>query len=234
MHPTSRCTSSPAPRTLAVWVRPAFLPWLPLWPTLSSLPRENEFADCRSIQPLLLRLRGRPLEAQCWKLWFRRFDTRMVISKGWRSSRLANSGISWECETLALVHSWCTLACKWDHSVQLTACQVTQSKRNVVSTNRAGRFSKPPPSAASPPWDLAATTVLETVVPKGGRLLPDCASTGSNRDHFLQADFPILIRTMPNRTTSESPTCRKVCLVSFTSRENTASNRTQYPAGSAE
>ena len=26
------------------------------------------------------------------------------------------------------VHSWCTLACKWDDSVQLTACQVIQDK----------------------------------------------------------------------------------------------------------
>jgi hypothetical protein len=28
------------------------------------------------------------------------------------------------------------------------------------------------------------------------------------RDHFLQADFPVLVRTMPNWITSESPTTR--------------------------
>jgi hypothetical protein len=35
-------------------------------------------------------------------------------------------------------------------------------------------------------------------------------------------------------TTSRLATNRKSCLMFFTSRENTASNRTQYPAGSAE
>jgi len=29
------------------------------------------------------------------------------------------------------------------------------------------------------------------------RLLPHRSSTGSNRDHFLQADFRVLIRTVP-------------------------------------
>jgi hypothetical protein len=32
------------------------------------------------------------------------------------------------------------------------------------------------------------------------------ASTGSTRDHFLQADFPVLIRMMPNWINSEFPT----------------------------
>jgi len=33
-------------------------------------------------------------------------------------------------------------------------------------------------------------------------------STGTNRDHFLQADSLVLIRTMPNWIASESPTIR--------------------------
>jgi hypothetical protein len=53
-------------------------------------------------------------------------------------------------------------------------------------------------------------------------------------DSSTLADVPIPIRSMPKRITSKSPINRKFCLVSFTSRENTASNRTQYPAGSAE
>jgi hypothetical protein len=29
--------------------------------------------------------------------------------------------------------------------------------------------------------------------PSGGVSFPVCSSTGSNRDHFLEADFPVLI-----------------------------------------
>jgi hypothetical protein len=42
------------------------------------------------------------------------------------------------------------------------------------------------------------------------RLLLVSPSIRSNRDHFLQADFPVLIRTMAIWITSVSPTIRKL------------------------
>src|SRR5258708_2652506 len=50
------------------------------------------------------------------------------LPKGWRGLPPRKLRISCECETLILVHCWCTLACKWDESVQLLACQVIQNK----------------------------------------------------------------------------------------------------------
>ena len=41
-------------------------------------------------------------------------------------------------------------------------------------------------------------------------LLASCQSIGSNSYHFLQADFPVLIRTMRIWTTSGSPTIREL------------------------
>jgi hypothetical protein len=46
------------PVSMIGWAKPVFLPWPPLWLTLSSLLLENEFTGCRSIQPLLLELPG--------------------------------------------------------------------------------------------------------------------------------------------------------------------------------
>src|SRR5882724_8373109 len=52
--------------------------------------------------------------------------------------------ISCERETLVLVHSWCTLACKWDNCGATDSALSHSKQMKMVSTNRAGRFSKPP------------------------------------------------------------------------------------------
>src|ERR1700722_2041232 len=80
MRLTSRFTLQPAPRLLAAWAKLAFLPWPHPWPMLSSLPPENEFAGCRSIQPLWLRVQGCPHDAQCSNLCVRRFCVSLAIS----------------------------------------------------------------------------------------------------------------------------------------------------------
>jgi len=46
---------------------------------------------------------------------------------------------------LFLVHSWCTLVCKWREATQMRAPQVIQNKWMSVSTNRTGWIGKPPP-----------------------------------------------------------------------------------------
>jgi hypothetical protein len=50
-------------------------------------------------------------------------------------------------------------------------------------------------------------------------------STGSNRDHYPQADFPVLIRTVPNWIASESPTNRELIGQHTTSSELIADRR---------
>jgi len=52
----------------------------------------------------------------------------LVVNRGVSEFSRRKLRISSRSGRLFGVHSWCTLACKWDDSVQLTACQVIQNK----------------------------------------------------------------------------------------------------------